>query len=143
MKVSPSGSGQHTVDASYSGDATYAASISATLSLTATLVQTITFPNPGTQIYGVPQITLSAKASSGLPVSYSVISGPAKVSGDKLTIMGAGSVKIKATQAGNGTYSAAIPVSVTFTVNKAMLKVSDYSNGQLIPGVGTAIGKFS
>ena len=38
--------------------------------------QTITFPNPGTQILGVAPITLTATATSGLPVSYTVTSGP-------------------------------------------------------------------
>ncbi len=43
--------------------------------------QTITFPNPGTQTYGVAPVTLTATASSGLAVSYTVTSGPATVSG--------------------------------------------------------------
>ena len=59
--------------------------------------QTITFPNPGTQTFGVPPITLTATASSGLAVSYTVTSGPATVSGSKLTITGAGSVTVQAT----------------------------------------------
>jgi hypothetical protein len=86
--------------------------------------QTITFPNPGTQTYGVAPITLSATASSGLAVSYAVISGPATVSGGKLTITGAGSVTVQATQSGNNTYAAATPVSVIITVNKARLTVT-------------------
>lgn len=78
--------------------------------------QTINFPNPGNQTYGVAPITLTATATSGLPVSYTVISGPATVSGSTLTITGAGSVTVQATQAGNTNYAAATPVSVTFTV---------------------------
>jgi hypothetical protein len=79
-------------------------------------VQTITFPNPGTQTLGVAPITLTATASSSLPVSYSVISGPAAVSGSTLTITGVGSVMVRATQSGNTTYAAATPVSVSFAV---------------------------
>ena len=92
----------------------------------ATLIQpqTITFPNPGTQTYGVSPITLTATASSGLTVSYTVTSGPASVSGNVLTITGAGSVTVEATQAGNSQYSAATPVSDTFAVNQAVLTVS-------------------
>ena len=78
--------------------------------------QTITFPNPGTQTYGVSPITLTATASSGLPVSYAVTSGPATVSGSTLTITGVGLVTVQASQAGNANYYAAPPVSVTFTV---------------------------
>ena len=85
--------------------------------------QTITFPNPGTQTYGVAPITLTATASSGLAVSYTVASGPATVSGNTLTITGAGSVTVQATQSGNTNYTAATPVGVTFTVNPAALTV--------------------
>jgi hypothetical protein len=95
--------------------------------------QTITFPNPGTQTYGVTPITLSATASSGLPVSYAVTAGPATVNGSTLTITGTGSITVQATQAGNANYSAATPVSDSFTVNQAptnyMLTVSTSGSG--------------
>lgn len=79
--------------------------------------QTITFPTIPTQ-NGLGTVTLTASASSGLPVSYSITSGPATVSGNILTITGAGSVTVTASQAGNNTnYTAAAPVSQTFTVN--------------------------
>jgi hypothetical protein len=81
--------------------------------------QTITFSNPGTQTYGVSPITLTASAASGLPVSYSVTSGPASVNANVLTITGAGSVTVQAAQAGNASWQAAPSVSVTFTVDKA------------------------
>ncbi len=86
--------------------------------------QTITFPNPGTQTYGVAPITLTATASSGLPVSYTVLSGPATVNGSLLTITGAGSVTVQANQAGNSQWQAAPPVNDTFTVNPAVLTVT-------------------
>jgi len=66
---------------------------------------------------------LKATASSGLAVSCTVTSGPATVSGKTLTITGAGSVTVRATQAGNSTYPAATPVSVSFTVKPAVLTV--------------------
>ncbi len=81
--------------------------------------QTITFPSIGNQMYGVPPITLNASASSGLPVSYAVISGPATVNGNMLTITGTGSITVQASQAGNASYAAAASVSQTFTVNPA------------------------
>ncbi len=91
-----------------------------TLQGTANLgTQTINFPNPGTQTYGVSPLTLTAAATSGLPVSYSLSSGPATLNGSTLTITGAGPVTVQATQAGNSNWQAATPVSVTFTVNKA------------------------
>jgi hypothetical protein len=45
------------------------------------------------------------------------------VSGSALTITGAGSVAVQATQVGNGSYLAATPVSIVITVNKAALSV--------------------
>ncbi len=101
-----------------------------TVSLTGTGVlvqqqpQTITFPNPGTQTYGVAPITLTATATSGLPVSYTVLSGPAVVSGNVLTITGAGSVTVQANQPGNYAWLPAPPVNDTFTVNPAVLTVT-------------------
>jgi hypothetical protein len=86
--------------------------------------QTITFPNPGTQTYGVSPITLMATATSGLPVTYTVISGPATVRGSVLTITGAGSVRVEANQAGNSQWLPAPPVDDTFTVNPAVLTVT-------------------
>ncbi len=86
--------------------------------------QTITFPNPGTQTYGVAPINLTATASSGLPVTYTVISGPATVNGSTLTITGAGSVTVEANQAGDEQWLPAPPVDDTFTVNPAVLTVT-------------------
>jgi len=77
--------------------------------------QTITFNNPGPQTYGVP-IMLTATASSGLPVTFNVISGPASVSGSQLTFTGAGAVTVQADQDGNYLYLPAPPVNQTFTV---------------------------
>ncbi len=84
--------------------------------------QTITFPNPGTQTYGAV-VTLKATATSGLPVTYQVISGQGKVSCDTLTVTGVESITVQARQGGDYSYAAAKPVSVTFTVDKAVLTV--------------------
>ena len=89
-----------------------------------TAAQTITFPNPGNQTYGVVPITLGATASSGLAVSYTVTSGPATVSGSTLTITGAGTVVVTANQAGNAAYTAASAVSATLTISQATLMVT-------------------
>ena len=80
--------------------------------------QTITFnPLPGVT-FGVDPITLTASASSGLPVSYSV-TGPATVSGSILTITGAGLVTVTASQAGDTRYAAATSVVQSFNVAQA------------------------
>jgi hypothetical protein len=80
--------------------------------------QTITFGTLANVTYGASPIKLTAAATSGLPVSYTV-TGPATVSGSTLTIIGAGTVTVTASQAGNSSYGAATPVSQSFTVSKA------------------------
>jgi hypothetical protein len=57
---------------------------------------------------------LTASASSGLPVTYSV-SGPATVNGSTLTVTGPGAVTVTASQAGNVDYAAATSVAQSIT----------------------------
>jgi hypothetical protein len=78
--------------------------------------QTIAFPSPGNQTYGVGPIALGATASSGLTVSYSVISGPATVSNNVVTITGSSSVTIQASQSGNSNWNAAPTTNQTISV---------------------------
>ncbi len=80
--------------------------------------QSITFPAIPDQITTAGPITLNAIASSGLPVSYSITSGPATISGNLLVLDGTvGIVTVEATQDGNTSFEAATPVSISFTVN--------------------------
>lgn len=75
-------------------------------------VQTITLPPIGDQAVGA-SIPLTVTSSSGLPVTISV-SGPATFSSGALTITGPGSVTVQATQAGDGYYLPAAPVTRSF-----------------------------
>jgi len=97
----------------------------ATATYTILKTQTITFAQPATPVtYGVKPIALSATASSGLAVTFKLISGPAKLSGHTLTITGAGWVVVAATQAGNGVFAAAAEVKRTLKVDRATLTVT-------------------
>lgn len=70
--------------------------------------QTITFPAlPSPVAYGTSPLTLSATASSGLPVSFRLVSGPGAVSGNTLAFNGTGTVTIAANQMGNAYYAVA------------------------------------
>ena len=51
-------------------------------------------------------ITLPAMTASGLAITYTVVSGPATVSGNTLTPSGPNDITVLATQAGNSTYAA-------------------------------------
>lgn len=82
--------------------------------------QTITFGPLADVTYGDADFSLSATASSGLPITY-FSSNPfvATVSGNTVTIMGAGTTTITATQEGDVNYNAAPDVPQNLTVNKA------------------------
>ena len=81
--------------------------------------QTITFPALADKTFGDPPFPLVAAASSGLPVSFNVVSGPASLSNNVLTLTGAGVVTVQADQPGNGTFNPATPVPGSFNVARA------------------------
>ncbi|MBX2963586.1 MAG: gliding motility-associated C-terminal domain-containing protein [Cyclobacteriaceae bacterium] len=84
------------------------------------LNQTITFNPLDQKTFGDGTFALSATSSSGLPVSYSS-SDPlvATISGNSVTIVGAGTTSITASQAGNDVYNTAPVVNQSLLVNKA------------------------
>ncbi len=79
--------------------------------------QTISFRQPSSPVKPGAKVTLSAKASSGLPITFVVLQGHAKVSGAVLTLTGTGTVVVEATQPGNSAYMAAPPVKHSIVVN--------------------------
>ena len=80
------------------------------------VAQTITFGQLSDKQAGDAPFVLSATASSGLPVGFNVLSGPATVLGSTVTITGEGLVVIRASQSGDATYDAAPNVDRSFTV---------------------------
>ena len=79
--------------------------------------QVITFPQPTSIVYGIsPGFALGATASSGLPVTYTLNSGPVTLVDGFVTPIGVGEVSITATQAGDATHTPAQPVTRTFQV---------------------------
>jgi len=85
--------------------------------------QTITFTPLGSKTYGAPDFTVSAAASSGLPVSFAA-SGHCTVNGATVHLTGAGSCTITASQGGNVNYDPAPPVSQSFSIGKASQSIS-------------------
>ncbi len=84
------------------------------------LNQTLTFPALPDITYGAALPALSARASSGLGVTYSVVSGPATVSWwGGLTVTGTGRVRIRAIQPGNQVYNPTQPIEREFCVAPA------------------------
>ena len=81
--------------------------------------QTITFPAVADHTFGDTPIPLVAAASSGLQVSFTVVSGAGSLANNMLTLTGAGSVTVRAAQPGNEQFYAAPAVEASFTVTKA------------------------
>ncbi len=75
--------------------------------------QAITFDNPGSRSIGA-SFPLVASATSGLPVSFQIMGGPASLSGNTLTVLGSGAISVQALQAGDATTLPAAPVAVSF-----------------------------
>ena len=104
-------------------DGCFSANGSAAVTLNVRVNQTITFNSVPSQTYGNPQITLVASASSGLPVTFTIVTGPATISGNALTITGAGTVVVNANQPGNSNYNPAV-AQQSFVVSPIPLAVS-------------------
>ena len=104
-------------------DGHYVGSASGTLVVQPT-AQTITFPDIPNQVATNVAI-LAATASSGLPVSYDVLSGPGVLATvTSMTFNGSGEVLVRASQSGDANWMAAPSVTNVFQVEKAVALVT-------------------
>lgn len=88
-------------------------------SLPKPLVQSVLIHPPGTLYAGQGSVQLYAHATSGLPVTFSLLSGPASLSGSVLTPTGPGTVRVQASQAGGGAYAPARSVVLSISIRPA------------------------
>ncbi|MFA6897893.1 MAG: MBG domain-containing protein, partial [Candidatus Paceibacterota bacterium] len=87
--------------------------------------QTITFDGIGSKkTTDTFSVTPFARSTAGLPVSFSVVSGPANVADGVVSFSGAGDVTIRASQAGNENYKAAVDADQTFNVGKKVAVIT-------------------
>jgi len=98
--------------------------VSGTMSVVVGTPQTITFGALPNVTYGVAPSILNATASSGLPVTFAVTSGPASITGGVLSVTGAGTVVVTAHQSGGSIYSPAPSLSQSFAVAQATLSIA-------------------
>lgn len=76
--------------------------------------QTLTFKIPNKLVTDQP-FTLNASTTSGLPITYTLISGPASINGNTLTLNGTmGYVQVSAEQTGNDQYASAQEITSFF-----------------------------
>jgi hypothetical protein len=110
------------------------------------LDQTITFGALPDRTYGDADFSVSATASSGLPVTFSA-SGNCTVSGSNVHLTGAGSCTITASQAGNALYNPAPDLPQSFNIAKADQTISfpaiadkAYGDADFDPGASASSG---
>jgi hypothetical protein len=88
--------------------------------------QAISFPQIPNHLISDPSFEIEASATSGLEVLFEVLSGPATIDGNTVTLTGsAGEVTIEATQPGNAQFDPADPVINSFMVLDPALHVPD------------------
>jgi uncharacterized protein YjiK/phosphodiesterase/alkaline phosphatase D-like protein len=97
------------------------------------LNQTISFDQPANKTFGDAPFAVSATASSGLPVSFAA-SGACTVNGAVVTLTGAGTCTITASQAGNSDFSPAQDVSRTFSIARALVTATAGSGAAIYDG---------
>ncbi len=117
----PVNAGSYTVVATVTSSG-YTGSASGTL-VVAKATQTIDFPVIADRTLAQSPFTPQASASSGLPVTMSLISGPATVSNNLVVLQGSGTVMLLATQAGDSNYNAATAVERSFVVTEVSAAV--------------------
>ncbi|MES2730464.1 MAG: T9SS type A sorting domain-containing protein, partial [Bacteroidota bacterium] len=79
--------------------------------------QSIAFASIPDKLSNDPAFALQATTNTGLPVVWQVVSGPATLAGNILTLTGLGTVTIRASQPGNENFLAATDAEQTFVVN--------------------------
>jgi uncharacterized protein YjdB len=106
--------------------------------------QTITFPPLTNRVRTSGAFSLDATASSGLSITYELVSGPARLALQLVNFTGAGPVTIRVSQAGDASYLPAPDVEVTFTVppavNQVILSAAASSGGPTAANLALALG---
>ncbi len=101
-KLTPEAGGTVVVRAEQSGNDDYAPGFSEqSFEVFDPQPQTIAFTPVAGLVLSSGPVSLQASASSGLPVSFRVVSGPGQVAGNSLAFLGTGEVVVRAEQAGN------------------------------------------
>ncbi|HMG72788.1 MAG TPA: Ig-like domain-containing protein [Pyrinomonadaceae bacterium] len=119
----PTNAGSYSIVASLANGNYTAADATGTLTI-GKASETITFNPLANKTYGDPSFAVTASCSSGLPVSFSIVSGPATIAGSTVALNGAGTVTVRASQSGNENYNAATNVDQSFTVAKASATIT-------------------
>ena len=107
--------------ANQAGNTVYAAAPAVTQSFTISLTaQTITFGALANKTMAQSPVTVSATASSNLPVTFTTttptVCSPSGTNGSTITLLKAGTCSVVANQAGNTVYAAAPAVTQSLSL---------------------------
>jgi NHL repeat len=129
--VTLTGAGTVVLQASEAADANFTATTKNAIFEVAAITPTINFTVPN-HTYGDAPFTVSATSNSTGAFTYTVVSGPATISGATVTLTGAGTVVLSASQVASGNY-APTTATTSFTVAASFT----LSSG---PGTGSTSG---
>ena len=136
-QLSLTGAGEVVVEASQAGSELYQSVAVAQTVTVAKASQVLTWLAETTLAYRTNLLALEAKASSGLPVGYRVVSGPGAIVTSQLSLTGVGSVVIAAEQSGDANWLAATAITNRFTVGRGVQVVTFEPIGDQTLGAGS------
>jgi hypothetical protein len=116
--VTLTGAGTVVVSASQAATGNYAAATANVSFTVAVEIPVLAFAPVSAEAYGNAPFIVSATSASSGAVTYTVVSGPATIAGNIVTLTGVGTVVVGASQAASGNYAAAT-ANVSFTVAPA------------------------
>jgi Chitobiase/beta-hexosaminidase C-terminal domain/Immunoglobulin domain len=139
------GAGTVVLRAEQEGNETYAASSSEQTLEIGRGIQTVTFQPIPDRFVEDPPVQLVASTSTGLPVTFQLISGPALLVGNLLTPNGAGRIEVKALQEGTDLWLPAEAIQsfvAKQTAAPAVLEiVGPNKDGSLLLGIRAPLGQ--
>jgi hypothetical protein len=136
--VTLTGAGTVVLNASQVVNGNYTAATATTKFTVGDEVPTLTLPSPGTKIYGQQQpFAVTATSNSPGAITYSVVSGPATITGNTIALTGMGTVVLNVSQAASGNYTATT-ATASFTVDEVPtlsftpIATQTYGNGPIL-----------
>ena len=87
---------------------------------------------------GLALVLTNTNSSAELPVSFALLSGPATVTNNRVTVTGVGPVVLRATQGGDTNFNAASPLTNRFTAIKGYQSIQPFAATNNVP-FGTSL----
>ena len=136
--VTATGAGTIVLSANQVANGNYAAATTTTSIPIAAEVPILSFAPVAAQTLDSAPFTIVATSTSSGAVTYSVVSGPATISGSTVTATAAGTVVLRANQAADGNYAAAT-TTLNVLVNNSTPLASSLAGSASTPPYATSI----